>query len=147
MSLRDAMIWAGGAALLAATVIDTLAVIGRQIGFPLHGSIELIQAAVLVAGGLALIAATVAGQHARVHLLVDRLRAGRRAAEFGSDLLTAIFFGCLLAGSAWLSLDLWRSHEISEIVGVPWRWLRMFANLCLLAAIGVVLRQSLKGHR
>ena len=35
--------WIGGAALLAAMSIDTLAVIGRYIGLPLRGSIELIE--------------------------------------------------------------------------------------------------------
>ena len=52
------MIWTGGAALLAATAIDTIAVIGRQVGYSVHGAIELIQAAVLAAGAVALIAAT-----------------------------------------------------------------------------------------
>ncbi len=66
-------IWLGGMALLAATLLDTVAVIGRNAGFALHGAIELIQAAVLVAGGVALVMATVAGGHARVHLLLDRL--------------------------------------------------------------------------
>lgn len=145
--LRDAMIWLGGAALLAATAIDTLAVIGRQIGFPLRGSIELIQVAVLVAGSLALIAATATDQHARVHVLIERLRDGRRRLmERGSDLLTAMFFTCLLTGSVWLSLDLWGSYELSEIIGVPWRWLRLFANICLIAVIVVVLRQAARGH-
>ena len=76
-SLRSVMIWTGGIALLAATALDTLAVVGRQVGFALHGAIELIQAAVLVAGSIALIAATAARNHARVRLVVDRLGKSR----------------------------------------------------------------------
>ena len=36
---RNLMIWTGGAALLAATAIDTIAVIGRQVGYSVHGAI------------------------------------------------------------------------------------------------------------
>ena len=66
-------IWVGGGALLAATAIDTFAVIGRQIGLPLRGAIELIQAAVLVAGCIALVLATHVDRHARVPWLWLRL--------------------------------------------------------------------------
>src|SRR5690606_16773026 len=67
------LVWAGGVALLFATVIDTIAVIGRHIGLPLAGSIELMQAAVLVSGAVGLLVATIEQSHARVHLLVERL--------------------------------------------------------------------------
>ena len=76
-TLRNLMIWTGGAALLAATAVDTVAVIGRQVGFRVHGAIELIQAAVLVAGAVALVAATAARAHARVRIVVERLANAR----------------------------------------------------------------------
>ncbi len=147
MRLRDMAVWAGGAALLVATGADTLAVIGRRIGVPLQGSIELIQAAVLVAGSLAMVIATASDNHARVRRMIERLSRGREAADRASDLLTGIFFACLLAGSVWLAVDLWGSHEISEIVGVPWRWLRLFANLCLVTIVLITLRRVVRGHR
>ena len=103
--LRGLMIWTGGAALLAATAVDTLVVIGRQAGFALHGAIELIQAAVLVAGSLALVAATAANNHARVRLIIDRLGPSRAWFERGSDILMAAFLVALLAGSGWLAVD------------------------------------------
>ncbi len=135
-------IWLGGIALLAATAIDTLAVIGRHVGLPLTGSIELMQAAVLVSGGLGLVVATATQAHARVRLLVDRLSpAGRAVADKFADLLSLLFFSALLIGSVWLSADLWNAHEVSEILGVPWRLLRLFANACLLiAAANLILR-------
>jgi TRAP-type transport system small permease protein len=146
--MRRAMIWLGGLALLAATLLDTASVAGRNLGLPVHGVIELIQAAVLVAGGVALVMATLAGSHARVHLLLDRLAPPRKAmAERASDLVTALFFVAMLAGSAWLAADLWAAHELSELLGVPWRWLRLFANLCLLGAVVVLLRQAASGKR
>ncbi len=130
----------GGAALLAATFIDTIAVIGRHIGFPLSGSIELMQAVVLVSGGIGLVIATAEGSHARVRLLVDRLEGGRRLlADRFSDALTLIFLLVLLAGASWILADLWDAHERSEVIGVPWLALRIFANLCLLAGSLVLL--------
>lgn len=145
--LRSIMVWIGGAALLAATAVDTFAVIGRQIGWPLRGSIELVQAAVLVAGSIALIAATLADRHAKVQLVVDRLSPQMRhhVGRF-CELMTALFLLCVLAGSAWLSFDLWASNELSEIIGVPWRWMRLFANLGLAVALMVVLRHALRGR-
>ena len=147
MSLRSLMIWTGGIALVAATLVDTLAVIGRQVGFAIHGAIELIQAAVLVAGSLALISATAANQHARVHLVLDRLGKSRAWIERFSELLMAIFVAALLTGSAWLAVDLWNSHEVSELAGVPWRWLRLFANMSLAVIIILTLRHLVRGGR
>ena len=43
--LRRLLIWFGGIAMLAATAVDTLSVIGRNAGLPIVGSIELVQAA------------------------------------------------------------------------------------------------------
>ena len=138
-----AIIWLGGIALLAATGIDVLAVIGRNTGMPLQGSIELVQVAVLVAGAIALLLATIAGTHARVHLLVDRLRGSwRDGAVRANTALTALFFGLLLSGSVWIATDLWNAHEMSEIVAVPWRWMRLFANVCFFGIIVVMLVQA-----
>ena len=146
-ALRSLMIWTGGIALLGATAFDTVAVIGRQVGFAVHGTIELIQAAVLIAGSLALIAATAANNHARVRLLVNRLDRSREWLERGSDLLTALFVLALLAGSGWLAIDLWSSHEVSEIAGISWRWLRLFANLALAVVVVLAVRAFVRGGK
>lgn len=132
-------IWIGGMALLAATATDTMAVIGRAVGLPLTGSIELMQAIVLVSGTFGLIIATLDDSHARVRLLVDRLAPTRRVlADRFSDLLALIFVLALLAGSVWLSTELWGSHEQSEVVGVPWALLRLIANFVLLTVAGIL---------
>jgi TRAP-type C4-dicarboxylate transport system permease small subunit len=146
-ALRTAMIWAGGAALVAATVVDTVAVVGRQAGFAVHGSIELMQAAVLIAGSLALVAASAAGSHARVRLVIERLGQGRSWFEAVSELLTAVLLAALLAGSVWLAIDLWHSHEVGEITGIPWRWLRLFVNFALAAMIVIALGSLFKDRR
>lgn len=139
---KTVVIWIGGLALLAATLVDTLAVIGRHVGLPITGSIELMQAIVLVSGSVGLVIATWDNSHARVRIVVERLSAAsRRVADVVSDLLTLAFVLALLAGSAWLSADLWHGYEQSELVGVPWSALRLIANVCLLAcAVLLALR-------
>lgn len=140
--IKKMVVIIGGCALLAATMIDTLAVIGRHIGLPIRGSIELMQAMVLISGATSIVLATLAGTHPRVKVIVDRLSGMTRDIfDRASTLMTAIFFLLLLCGSVWLSIDLWSSHEMSEVLGVPWRWMRLFANVCLIAGMLITLRQ------
>ncbi|HEU4651429.1 MAG TPA: TRAP transporter small permease subunit [Croceibacterium sp.] len=134
-ALKRIVVWIGGAALLAAMTIDTLAVIGRNIGWPMIGSIELIQAAVLVSGVVGLVFATAHGDHARVRIVLDRLGHGRAVAAAVSRVASVVLFGALLSGSAWLAADLWDGHERSELLGVPWSMLRLIANVGLAACI------------
>ena len=138
--LRRLAVWIGGAALIAATAIDTLAVIGRNIGLPVVGSIELVQAAVLVSGIFGLIFATAGDDHARVRILTDRHARGRALADVFGPVSMALFFAALLAGSVWLAADLWNGHERSELLGVPWRVLRLIANVAMAACIVIALR-------
>lgn len=143
--LRKTITLIGGVALLAATGIDAIAVVGRHIGLPVRGSIELVQVAVLVAGSLALLVATLERSHARVHLLADRMSDTiRDLIERISAVLGAAFFAALLAGSAWLMSDLWAGHEQSEILGFPWRAIRVFANTALLVIVLALLGQAVR---
>lgn len=139
---RTVMIWTGGVALITAATINVLAVIGRHTGLPLKGAIELVQVAVLVAGSLALIMATLARNHARVHLILDRLTGMNRiVAERICTALSILFYLMLLTGSLWLAIDLWGQQEVSELLDVPWRWMRAFLNVALLIVIVLLARQ------
>jgi len=137
--LRRIAVWTGGAALLAATAIDTLAVVGRNVGLPLVGSIELVQGAVLVSGVFGLILATAGDGHARVRIVTDRLSRGRAWTGVIGPVSMALFFAALLIGSVWLAADLWHGHERSELLGVSWQTLRLIANLGLAACVVVAL--------
>jgi TRAP-type C4-dicarboxylate transport system permease small subunit len=139
IGLRRLAVWTGGAALIAATAIDTVAVIGRNLGLPVVGSIELVQAAVLVSGMFGLIFATAGDDHARVRILTDRHDRGRTFADVVGPLSMAAFFAALLTGSVWLAADLWNGHERSELLGVSWRGLRLIANFGLAACIVIAL--------
>ena len=125
-------VWLGGVALITATLVNTLGVIGRRIGVPLHGAIDIVQVCVLIAGGLALMLATGWGAHARIRLILDRLAPGPRAIGLRvCDLLAAVAFAALGVGSAWLVADLWNAHESSEILKVSWQPLRLYATAVL----------------
>lgn len=146
--MRAILVWTGGAALLAAMAIDTFAVAGRNLGMPIIGSIELVQAAVLVSGTVALVLATLHGGHARVRLLTDRLHGmPRQALATAARLASACLFAALAWGSIWLAADLWGGHERSEVVGVPWRVLRLMANAGFLACTLIALAQVVRGSK
>ncbi|OYX47706.1 MAG: hypothetical protein B7Y87_00180 [Sphingomonadales bacterium 32-64-22] len=140
MSLAMRMIvLIGGFALLAATAVDTLAVIGRHVGLPIPGSIEMMQAIVLVSGIVAILVATIESRHARVKLVVNRLPPHLRVlADRLSDLLTFLFIAALLVGSGWIAWDLRDAHEQSELLGIPWMALRIIAGVVLVTCCCVL---------
>jgi TRAP-type C4-dicarboxylate transport system permease small subunit len=143
--LRTGLIWLAGGALLVAMLVDTLAMIGRQIQLPLIGSIELVQAAVLLAASGALIVATVDAAHARVNLLLDHLAAGpRRLLDRAHSLAAATLFAGLVTGSAWIAIDLWNGHEESELLRIPYRPLRVAVVLAFVLLLLLALRRIWK---
>lgn len=116
----------GAAALLIAVATDAIAVAGRHLGFAFLGSIELFQMTALVATASALVVTTLAGRHAAVHILVDRLApAPRRLVVASGHLASAAAFLLLFAGSLWVAWDLWPTHEMTELLGLPVRWFRL----------------------
>ena len=129
------LFYLGGIALLFAMAVEAVAVLGRHIGLPLPGSIELVQAAILVASSAAMLSATLADKHARVHLVMDHLKGvplvtlKRVQALFGF-----LFFCALAAGSIWIFIDLWSGFEESEVLHIPYAPLRI---VCILSVLGV----------
>ena len=136
------LFYLGAAGLLLAMTVDAVAVVGRHIGWPLLGSIELVQAAILVASSTAMLSATLAGKHATVHMLMDRLSAGSRALmQKIHALLCALFFLTLACGGVWILNDLWDGHEESEVLHIPFIPLRL---LSIIAVLGVALTFALR---
>ena len=127
----------GSAGLLTATAADALAVLGRHTGVPLLGSIEVVQAAVVLIASSAMIAATLVGSHAAVHIVTERLKpAARRRLGRVAALLSALMYLVLAAGSIWVLSDLWGGHERTDLLRIPLRWLRL---LWVAAALFIVL--------
>lgn len=142
-----ALVICGGALMLVAVAVELLAVLGRLVGLPLPGSIELVQVAVTISGTCALLVATLHGSHARVRLVLDRLSAVQaRLVNQGNALLSAVFFVLLCAGSIWLLVDLWDGFEESEIWFVPYPPLRLWVVLGTLA-VALVFLSSLREKR
>lgn len=114
--------------------------LGRHIGIPLLGSIEIMQAAILLASSAAIVLATAAKRHAVVHLLIDRLSPpGRTAMERLHALLSAVFFIALAAGSIWIAFDLRDGHEQSELLRIPFAPLRIVSIAAVLAVAAIYL--------
>jgi TRAP-type transport system small permease protein len=118
---------AGATGLLAAMGLDAAAVVGRHVGYPLLGSIELIRAAVVIAASSALVGVTLGQSHAAIHLLTERLPPLLRARlARATRLLCAAFFAWLAAGSIWVTAELWDGAEASELLAIPYKPLRLF---------------------
>jgi TRAP-type C4-dicarboxylate transport system permease small subunit len=131
------LFYLGATALLFAMAVDTIAVLGRHLGLPLWGSIEMVQAAILVASSSAILSATLARKHVRVRILMDRLK-GRSGIWLQriQDVFSALFFCLLTAGSVWIFLDLRNGYEESEILHIPYAPLRI---ICITSMLVVML--------
>ena len=137
------LFYVGAAGLLFAIGADAVAVLGRHLGIPLLGSIELMQAAILLTSSAAIVLATVANKHAVVHLLIDRLSPRRRAVmERVHALLSAVFFAALAVGSVWIAYDLRDGHEQSELLRIPYAPLRIVSIVAVLAVAGIYLARA-----
>jgi TRAP-type C4-dicarboxylate transport system permease small subunit len=129
---RALLIVLAGGALLGAMAVDTLAMLGRQVEVPLLGAIEIVQALVLLAAGGALLVAALDGAHARVHLLLGRLpERWRERFERAHTLAAAVVYVGLLVGSVVIAADLWNGAEESELIGIPYRPLRVVVVIVL----------------
>lgn len=116
----------GGCALLGAMLADFLAVIGRQIGVPLLGSIEIVQMLVGVSGSIALVVATLKDSHAVVRLVLANVSARTAALMQRVNAVGAVvFFLALAAGSAWITREMWNGFEETELLLLPLRPLRL----------------------
>ncbi|HVY79487.1 MAG TPA: TRAP transporter small permease subunit [Steroidobacteraceae bacterium] len=118
--------------------MEGVAVAGRQIGMPLHGAIEIIQAAILLTASVSMVSATLANAHAVVRLLITRLPATpKRLLQRCADLLAAAFFTALAVGAIWLATEHWEAHEESELLHIPFRPLRAVVCLALIVIAAV----------
>ena len=141
--LERAAFIVGSIGLLAAMSTDALAVLGRHVGLPVLGSIEVVQASVVLLASAAMVGATLRSAHARAHLVVDRLGpVGKRRILRCADMLSAGVFAVFAIGSTWIAGEMWGSHEHSELLHIPWRWLRVIWIVSALIICGVFLRRA-----
>lgn len=143
--VAQAVLLAGGLALLAGGGIDFVSVLGRHLGRPLLGSIEIVQLCVVIAASTSLLAATLGRAHATVHVLVERLPPGQRrfAARMGA-LVGSLLFFALFAGSVWVLTDVWAGDERSDLLGLPILPFRILWCAVALVTALVFLVQALR---
>lgn len=127
----------GALGLLGAMALDFAAVLGRRSGLPLVGSIELSELCIVCMASASLLSVTLERGHASVHLLTERLPArAKHAFARTADLLSAVFFAFVLAGSLLLVFDLWHGAEQSELLQLPIMPLRVLWCASLVGIAG-----------
>jgi TRAP-type C4-dicarboxylate transport system permease small subunit len=135
----------GGCALLSATAIDSIAVIGRHTGLPLLGSIEIVQFCVGISGAVALLVATLRDSHALVRLLLANIAAHHAALlQRINAVASTLFFAALTAGSTWIMVEMWGSHEETELLQLPLAPLRLLIVVALGITTILFLRKVLQ---
>jgi TRAP-type transport system small permease protein len=140
----------GSAGLLLAMLVDAGAVLGRHLGVPVVGSMELMQGCIVALAASALVWTTMQRAHATVHVLTERLAPAARAVlQRGSELLGALFFAALSAGSIWIAAELWTEHEATDALGLPVAPLRALwcasTALCVALWLRAALRRAAGG--
>jgi TRAP-type C4-dicarboxylate transport system permease small subunit len=142
--LARLMLAIGSIALLLAMSTDALAVAGRHAGIRLFGSIEIVQACIVLVATTAIVLTTLVEGHARVHILLDRLKPVTASRLLrGADWASALVFLWLAAGSTWLLADLWGTFELTEILHLPLRWLRLAWIIGSLVTAALFVRRAL----
>ena len=143
--LSRASFWLGGAALFLAMAMDFVSVVVRHLGLRVVGSVEIIQLCIVAAISSAMVLATASGSHAAVHLLTTRLSPRlREAFQRGADLMTSVTFAILLAGDAWILVDLWPLDERSDLLGLPFAPARLLWCLSLAFAAALALAAAIR---
>ena len=87
---RGPLFYIGAGGLLLATIVETIAVLGRHAGLPLVGALEIMQACILLMASAAMLSATLNNGHATVTILTSRVSEGtRRVLQGFAHLLSA----------------------------------------------------------
>lgn len=139
------LFYIGAAGLLLVMVIEAIAVVGRHVRIPLLGALEMAQAAILPAACASMVIASLAGTHAVVHLVTERLSPRLRGwMDRISSLIAALYFTGLSIGAVWLAHDYWSSFEESDVLHIPFRPLRNLVAICAASLALIFLHRCLR---
>jgi TRAP-type C4-dicarboxylate transport system permease small subunit len=130
----------GAVGLIGAMLIDSIAVIGRHAGIPFTGSIELVQAFIVLGAASAIAYASLGATHAAVDLVFHRLPiSAQHLAHRLAALLGFLFLLALVIGSAWIAWEYRDAGERTELLGIELKWLRLFWLACAVIAAAAML--------
>jgi TRAP-type C4-dicarboxylate transport system permease small subunit len=142
---RGVLFYVGAAGLLSVMLIEVVAVIGRHARLPLLGALEMAQAAIVPAACAAMVIAALAGTHAAVHLVTERLPEHVRDwTTRASALLASLFFAGLCVASCWLTAEFWNSFEQTDVLHIPFRPLRVLVTISAGALAVIFLHRALR---
>jgi TRAP-type transport system small permease protein len=142
---RGPLFYVGSAGLLCMMVVEAAAVIGRHVGMPVMGALEIVQGAIVPAACASMLIATLRNAHAAVHMLTERLPvAARRWLERSAGVLAGLFFAAMGGGGAWLAAEYWNTYEQSEVLHIPFRPLRLLVALTGAALVVVSVRRAFR---
>ena len=145
---RGLLFYVGTAGLLTTMAVETAAVIGRRIGMPVTGALEIVQAAIVPAACASMLIATIHGAHAAVHMLTDRMSpSARRRVLAAGSVLAGLCFTALCAGSAWLAMEYWNSFEQTEVLHIPFRPLRAIVTLAAAALASAFFHRAFRAEK
>lgn len=138
----------GSCGLLLAMATDAIAVLGRHTGFALLGSIEIMQFAILVLAASSMVFASQGDRHARIRILTDRVsETARRRLQTAADALSVVFLILLAVGCIWVTFETWPGHERSELLHLPFRWLRLLLALSVILMAAYFAKRLVSGRR
>jgi TRAP-type C4-dicarboxylate transport system permease small subunit len=131
-----------GLPLLMAMLIEFGAVLARNVGWNLVGSIELVQAMILLSSSGAMVAATLSRAHAKVSIFSSRYR-GRsgRAMQILLAVGGSAFFTAVAIGSTWIAWDMRGGAEQSELLGIPYLPLRVLVTVAMFIIALIYVRR------
>jgi TRAP-type transport system small permease protein len=140
---RGPLFYIGAGGLLSMMLVETLAVIGRHIGVPVTGALEIVQVAIVPAACAAMLIATLNGAHAAVHMVTDRMpQSLQRSVLRVGSVLGGLCFTALAVGSAWISIEFWNSFEKTEVLHIPFRPLRAAVTVAAACLALVFFRRA-----
>ncbi len=127
------------------TLTDTAAVIGRHLNMSLIGSIEVVQLGIVLLASAAIAIATKESKHARIQIVLNRINhSHRRNLDILSNIATFLFLILLFSANTWILLETWLTHERSEILHLPYHWIRSLFSATLLITITLLLKNILR---
>lgn len=110
----------GTCGLSLAALTDFVGVVGRHLGHPIGGTIEVFRVCSAVVVSAAIVLATISGTHASVHVLVQRMSAiwQDRSRRAGS-VIAAAMFAAICVASVWLLVLTARGREETFLLNIP----------------------------
>jgi len=134
-----------GLPLLMAMLIEFGAVMLRNLGWNLVGSIELVQAMILLSSSGAMVAATLSRAHAKVSIFSSRYRGqSGRAMRILLAVGGSAYFIALAFGSTWVAWDMRGGAEQSELLGIPYMPLRVLVTVAMFIIALIYARRIIR---